>query len=63
MRWVSRHRRLLESAADPGGSVAAALDPAPVIDSVVYPAMVLSAPGVVQVAEGSRFGPGEVSGR
>lgn len=48
--------------ADPGGLIAAALDPAQVIGSVVYPAAVLTAPGVVQVVEGSRFGLGELSG-
>ncbi|MGY2050266.1 2-dehydropantoate 2-reductase [Methylobacterium sp. JK268] len=48
--------------ADPGGLIAAAIDPRQVIGSVVYPAAVLTEPGVVRVVEGSRFGLGELSG-
>ncbi|MFE1602941.1 ketopantoate reductase family protein [Methylobacterium sp. ID0610] len=48
--------------ADPGGLIAAAIDPEQVIGSVVYPAAILTEPGVVQVVEGSRFGLGELSG-
>jgi 2-dehydropantoate 2-reductase len=52
----------LESA-DPGGKIAKYIDPARVIGSVVYPAAVLSKPGVVEVVEGNRFGLGEPSGK
>jgi 2-dehydropantoate 2-reductase len=48
--------------ADPGGLIAKHLDPAQVIGSVVYPAAVLTEPGVVQVIEGHRFGLGELDG-
>ncbi len=48
--------------ADPGGLIARHLDPGRVIGSVVYPAAVLKAPGVVELVEGTRFGLGEPSG-
>jgi 2-dehydropantoate 2-reductase len=48
--------------ADPGGLIAQHLDPKHVIGSVVYPAAVLTEPGVVQVVEGHRFGLGELDG-
>ena len=51
----------LESA-DPGGLIAAHLDPAHVIGSTVYPAAVLTAPDTVKVIEGNRFGLGELDG-
>lgn len=51
----------LESA-DPGGLIADNLDPKQVIGSVVYPAAVLTQPGVVSVVEGNRFGLGELDG-
>jgi 2-dehydropantoate 2-reductase len=47
---------------DPGGKIARHIDPARVIGSVVYPAAVLTKPGVVEVVEGNRFGLGEPSG-
>ncbi len=49
-------------AADPDGAVARAIDPARIIGSVVYPAAVLEAPGVVRVIEGRRFTLGELDG-
>ena len=49
-------------AADPDGSIAAAVDPARIIGTVVYPAAVLEAPGVVRVVEGKRFTLGELDG-
>jgi 2-dehydropantoate 2-reductase len=49
-------------AADPDGSIGRAIDPARVIGSVVYPAAVLEAPGVVRVVEGRRFALGELDG-
>jgi 2-dehydropantoate 2-reductase len=49
-------------AADPDGSIARAVDPARIIGSVVYPASVLEAPGVVRVVEGRRFALGELDG-
>ena len=48
--------------ADPGGLIAANLDPARVIGSTVYPAAVLTDPGTVKVIEGNRFGLGELDG-
>jgi 2-dehydropantoate 2-reductase len=48
--------------ADPGGTIERYIDPSRVIGSVVYPAAVLTAPGVVEVVEGNRFGLGELDG-
>jgi 2-dehydropantoate 2-reductase len=53
--------RTLDSV-DPGGALAAAIDPARLIGSVVYPAAELLAPGVVKVIEGNRFSLGELDG-
>jgi 2-dehydropantoate 2-reductase len=53
--------RALDSV-DPGGALAAAIDPRHVVGSVVYPAAELVAPGVVQVVEGNRFTLGELDG-
>jgi 2-dehydropantoate 2-reductase len=50
------------TAADPDGSIARAVDPARIIGSVVYPAAVLVAPGIVRVVEGRRFALGELDG-
>lgn len=49
-------------ASDPDGTIARHVDAARVIGSVVYPAAVLTAPGVVQVVEGDRFTLGELDG-
>ena len=53
--------RQLESV-DPGGRIAAAIEPERVIGSVVYPAAELVEPGVVRVIEGNRFTIGEPDG-
>lgn len=53
--------RTLESV-DPGGAIAAAIEPERVIGSVVYPASELVAPGVVRLIEGNRFSLGELDG-
>jgi len=53
--------RALESV-DPGGVLAAHIEPERVIGSVVYPAAELVAPGVVKVIEGNRFTLGEPDG-
>ena len=53
--------RALESV-DPGGVLAANIEPERVIGSVVYPAAELVAPGVVKVIEGNRFTLGEPDG-
>ncbi|HZP87176.1 MAG TPA: 2-dehydropantoate 2-reductase [Burkholderiales bacterium] len=50
------------TSADPGGRIAAYIDPRRVIGSVVYPAAELMAPGVVRVIEGNRFSLGELDG-
>lgn len=47
---------------DPGGRIAAAIEPDRVIGSVVYPAAELVQPGVVRVIEGNRFTLGEPDG-
>ena len=57
------HKGAQIATADPGGRIAATLDPARVIGSVVYPAAILTAPNVVKVVEGSRFTLGELDGR
>ncbi len=53
--------RTLESV-DPGGVIAAHIEPERVIGSVVYPAAELVSPGVVRVIEGNRFTLGEPDG-
>ncbi|MCA0244371.1 MAG: 2-dehydropantoate 2-reductase [Proteobacteria bacterium] len=53
--------RPLESV-DPGGRIAAAIEPERVIGAVVYPAAELVEPGVVRVIEGNRFTLGEPDG-
>ena len=47
---------------DPGGVIAAHIEPERVIGSVVYPAAELVAPGVVKLIEGNRFTLGEPDG-
>jgi 2-dehydropantoate 2-reductase len=47
---------------DPGGRIAAHIEPERVIGSVVYPAAELVQPGVVRVIEGNRFTLGEPDG-
>ena len=49
-------------AADPGGLIAKHLDCSRVIGSVVYPAAILTEPGVVKVVEGNRYTLGELDG-
>ncbi len=53
--------RRLESV-DPGGRIAAAIEPERVIGSIVYPAAELVEPGLVRVIEGNRFTLGEPDG-
>lgn len=48
---------------DPGGALAAAIDPSRVIGCVVYPATSLVSPGVVRHVEGDRFSLGELDGQ
>jgi 2-dehydropantoate 2-reductase len=50
------------SSVDPGGAIAAAVDPRRLIGCVVYPACELAAPGVVRHIEGDRFPLGELDG-
>ena len=47
---------------DPGGTIAAHIEPERIIGSVVYPATELVEPGVVRVIEGNRFTLGELDG-
>ncbi len=53
--------RGLESV-DPGGRIAAHIEPERIIGSVVYPAAELVEPGVVRLIEGNRFTLGELDG-
>ena len=53
--------RRLESV-DPGGRIAAHIEPRRIIGSIVYPASELVAPGVVKLIEGNRFSIGELDG-
>jgi 2-dehydropantoate 2-reductase len=50
------------SSVDPGGRLAAHIEPERIIGSVVYPAAELVAPGVVKLIEGNRFTLGELDG-
>ena len=47
---------------DPGGFIAANIEPERLIGSVVYPAAELVEPGVVRLIEGNRFSLGELDG-
>ena len=47
---------------DPGGRIAAHIEPERLIGSVVYPAAELVEPGVVRLIEGNRFTLGELNG-
>jgi 2-dehydropantoate 2-reductase len=53
--------RRLESV-DPGGAIAAAIEPGRIVGGIVYPAAQLLEPGVVRVIEGNRFSLGEPDG-
>jgi 2-dehydropantoate 2-reductase len=57
-----RYEGTVVRSADPDGSIASVIDANRVIGSVVYPAAVLEAPGVVHVVEGRRFALGELDG-
>ena len=56
------HEGRAVASTDPNGEIGRAIDPERVIGSVVYPAAVLEAPGVVHVVEGRRFALGELDG-
>ncbi len=47
---------------DPGGKIAAAIDPGRIIGCVVFPAGEIAAPGVIRHVEGNRFPVGELDG-
>jgi 2-dehydropantoate 2-reductase len=53
--------RVLESV-DPGGAIAACIEPDRIIGGVVYPAAELVVPGIVKIIEGNRFTLGELDG-
>ncbi len=53
--------RTLESV-DPGGRIAAQVEPERIVGGIVYPATELVSPGVVRVIEGNRFSLGEPDG-
>jgi 2-dehydropantoate 2-reductase len=56
------HEGLGLESVDPGGRLAAHIEPERIIGSVVYPAAELVAPGVAKLIEGSRFTLGELDG-
>lgn len=56
------HEGLGLESVDPGGRLAAAIEPERIIGSVVYPAAELVEPGVVRLIEGNRFTLGELDG-
>ena len=56
------HEGLGLDSVDPGGKLAAHIEPERIIGSVVYPAAELVAPGVVKLIEGNRFTLGELDG-
>ena len=47
---------------DPGGVIAAAIDPSRIIGCVVYPSTAIVEPGVIEHIEGNRFSLGELDG-
>ena len=47
---------------DPGGVIAAAIDPSRIIGCVVYPSTAIVQPGVIEHIEGNRFSLGELDG-
>ena len=47
---------------DPGGVIAAAIDPSRIIGCVIYPSTSIVQPGVIEHIEGSRFSLGELDG-
>jgi len=53
--------RIVESV-DPGGKIAAAIDPTRILGCVVYPAGEIIRPGVIKHVEGNRFPVGELDG-
>lgn len=57
------HEGRVLASVDPGGAIAAAIEPERVVGSVVYPAAELLAPGLVQLVEGHRFTLGEPDGQ
>jgi len=54
--------RIVESV-DPGGVIAAQIEPERIVAGIVYPASELVEPGVVRVIEGNRFSLGELDNR
>ena len=61
-RLAGPHEGRQLQSVDPGGVIAAHIEPERVIGSVVYPAAELVAPGRVRVIEGNRFSLGEPDG-
>lgn len=58
---VPYENRSVESV-DPGGEIAAAIDPERILGCVVYPAGEIVSPGVIKHVEGNRFPVGELDG-
>ena len=61
-RLAGPHEGLGLESVDPGGRIAAFIEPERIIGSIVYPAAELLEPGVVRVIEGNRFTLGELDG-
>lgn len=47
---------------DPGGAIAAAIEPERIIGCIIYPSAVIVEPGVIEHIEGNRFAIGELDG-
>ncbi|PZO18675.1 MAG: oxidoreductase [Burkholderiales bacterium] len=61
-KLTGAHEGMGLDSVDPGGRLAAHIEPERIIGSVVYPAAELVAPGVVKLIEGNRFTLGELDG-
>jgi len=61
-KYGGQYEGTVVRSADPDGSIGKTIDADRVIGSVVYPAAVLEAPGLVHVVEGRRFTLGEPDG-
>ncbi len=58
----SAYRDTVVETVDPGGKIAATIDPDRVIGCIAYPAATIEAPGVIRHIEGHRYPVGELDG-
>lgn len=61
-RYAGAHAGYVLESVDPGGAIAAAIDPGRIVGCVAYPAAEVIEPGIVRHVEGSRFPLGELDG-